>query len=663
MVKQIFSLSICFILFQSVLANQFKTEVKRLEEAWWKGDRSKFITDINSLIKKAKDNKNTWALGKAYYLSSVYISNAPLANGESQSNRYNNILKNISISDSVLLSGNFIADLAINYSYRTFTYNNYGEYEKSFNSLSRADSLIKIQTSLAARAWIHYRKGTTYQSISQPHLAIKEFPKAIILFDSLEMPLQSARIYLNLGSIFLSQGKLKTSKYYFNKAEIIARKHNAYHLLNLLFYYTFSLNINNGDLARAQELTDSITILEDLLNGHHNQYVKAIHSSKILKARNNFKGAKAIIVKEIKRFSVVFADSMRWRHLAVMYSMVAGYDIKLRNWNAALDTLNTAAVYARKAEEIYLQRDISNSLYKVNKFLKNTSTALKNLENYRKLSDSLIDIEKAKQSAQLEVFNKTNELEKDKVELNNKIRIQTLEDQNQKVLFTSIFVGFILIIGIVIFYSIVKNQKQKNENLISKQKLLRSQMNPHFIFNTLSAVQSEILEGEKLKASALVAKFGKLIRDVLEGSIENYISLKQELRLINNYLSVQQTRLNNRFYFEVGTDIKSNIDNIEVSPMLLQPFIENAVEHGVKNIKDGYIEVFIQEKKGKLIFEISDNGNGYSKLKNTSHKSQAISITNQRLQELNNDKSDQINITSSQNGGTCISFSIPLIIA
>ncbi len=660
MLKRILSLCLCLFLFQVALANKYEGEVKRLEEAWWKGDRLVFLKDVNTLIEKAKAEHNTWALGKGLYLFCIYKRNAPLAKNESQSLRYSGILKSISQSDSVLRSGNFLADLAINYSYRTFTYNSAGDYERSFQSLSIADSLVKTQTSLIAQAWIHYRKGVTYQSISQPHLALKEFPKAILLFDSLDMPLQTARAYINLGGILSSKGNPKASEYYYYKAETIIRKHSAYHLLNLLFYSTFRLYVNDGNLDRAQEVTDSITVLEDLAKAHHNPYVKAIHKASIQNGRKDFEGAKTTMVKYVKEFKIAFADSMRWRHLGVMYSMIARYDIKLKNWDSALDTLNTAYTFAINAEEISLQRSISNSLYIVNKQLNNTATALENLETFRLLSDSLIDIEKAKQSAQLEVFNKTNELEKDKNELSSKLKIQALEDQNEKVLFFSIFGGLVLLIVFVVLYSSIKSQKQKTENLISKQKLLRSQMNPHFIFNTLSAVQASILEGEKLKASSLVAKFGKLIRDVLEGSVENYISLEQELRLINNYLGVQQIRLNNRFEFEVGTDITTDIDNIEVSPMLLQPFIENAVEHGIKSMENGYIEVFIQEKDNQLFFEINDNGKGFSETKNTDHKSLAVSITNQRLQKLNNDKSYQVSISNSENGGTCISFSIPL---
>lgn len=223
--------------------------------------------------------------------------------------------------------------------------------------------------------------------------------------------------------------------------------------------------------------------------------------------------------------------------------------------------------------------------------------------------------------------------------------------------------GFVLIVIPLGFLTITKrNLKLKNESLEIRHKLLRTQMNPHFIFNTLSSVQAAILEGDKLKASSLISKFGKLIRDVLENSRETFIPLDQELGVIENYMEVQQVRLNNCFHYEIGTNLLKKKKEILVSPMLLQPFIENAIEHGVKSMKNGYIEIFIEERKDTLLFEINDNGKGFKNDVKSKHKSLAIEITNERLQRLNKNNNYNVKIIPSKEGGTCVKFEIPIFL-
>ncbi len=234
---------------------------------------------------------------------------------------------------------------------------------------------------------------------------------------------------------------------------------------------------------------------------------------------------------------------------------------------------------------------------------------------------------------------------------------------------------FVLIIIAYIKYR-EKNIKEKNMLLVLEQKLLRSQMNPHFIFNSLTSIQSFIFENNPIEAGSYLSKFSELIRSILYNSREEYISLEKEIKTLENYLEIQQLRYNNKFDFEIVVDSAIDIEMLAVPPMLAQPFIENSVEHGIKNIEGkGFISIKFSMVEESIFMILEDNGIGIEaskKLKDSKakeHKSLAIIITKERINILNSKqkrKSFSIQITDivGQDGkvaGTRIKFIIPFL--
>jgi len=184
----------------------------------------------------------------------------------------------------------------------------------------------------------------------------------------------------------------------------------------------------------------------------------------------------------------------------------------------------------------------------------------------------------------------------------------------------------------------------KYRTLRYQQKLLRSQMNPHFIFNALSAINVYVLENDIETSSKFLSDFSKLMRQVLRSSDSDYISLKEEIEILTYYLNIQRKRFVPSFNFIINVDDKISIDKTFVPPMIMQPFLENAVEHGIKDLgHEGIISILIQKRDKHLIMEIDDNGVGinslYNKLNlNNNHESMAISITKKRLDVIRHDK-------------------------
>ena len=166
---------------------------------------------------------------------------------------------------------------------------------------------------------------------------------------------------------------------------------------------------------------------------------------------------------------------------------------------------------------------------------------------------------------------------------------------------------------------------------------LQAQMNPHFIFNCLTSIQNFILKNDKMQASQYLSKFASLVRDTLNASVNKTINIEDEVRMLECYLSLEQLRFNHNFEFSIL--VGSEIDQFDskIPPMLIQPFVENAVKHGTtSSLEKGKILVTFNEKDGFLIVEIIDNGNGFvqneiKQQKIVSYKSLGIDITTKRL--------------------------------
>jgi len=176
---------------------------------------------------------------------------------------------------------------------------------------------------------------------------------------------------------------------------------------------------------------------------------------------------------------------------------------------------------------------------------------------------------------------------------------------------------------------------------------LQAQMNPHFIFNCLNSIQSFIMDNDKENAMDYLGRFAQLIRSNLNASIEDKITLFEEISILENYLNLEQLRLDNRFQFKIHHTADIDIADIQIPPMLIQPFVENAVIHGMKNVKEnGLIEVYFELQGSDLKVTIKDNGIlGESKIATPSgHKSVGVKITKKRLAHINQTPQEQVNV-------------------
>ncbi len=214
-----------------------------------------------------------------------------------------------------------------------------------------------------------------------------------------------------------------------------------------------------------------------------------------------------------------------------------------------------------------------------------------------------------------------------------------------------------------------KEQQLKTENylLSLEQKALQLQMNPHFIFNVLNGIKSMGATNIDLMNDT-VNKFAALLRLTLSNSRKENITLKEEVSILKNYIDIEKLMSQNPFEYTVNLPKDFDAEEILIPPMLIQPFVENAIKHGISSVKNGKLDIYFSVKDEFLYCTIQDNGIGIEVSKKskqkTSHQSMALEVTRERIESISGKESFEIKEVKdkSQNiEGTKVVFKIPLL--
>ena len=210
-----------------------------------------------------------------------------------------------------------------------------------------------------------------------------------------------------------------------------------------------------------------------------------------------------------------------------------------------------------------------------------------------------------------------------------------------------------------------------------EQKALRLQMNPHFIFNALNSIQSQIGTGNDKEGRYYLAKFSRLMRQILDNSRNTTITLQEEISTLENYLLIEEFCNGNRFEYTITVPENMETDFVRIPPMMIQPFVENAIKHGFRDMdglgKKGMITIEFTEEKEAIICTVADNGIGRERSaelnkasKETYHRSTALLVTQERLDKLS-EESDKLSLEiidlydGDQPSGTKVIIRIPTI--
>ncbi|MFI1744407.1 tetratricopeptide repeat-containing sensor histidine kinase [Thalassobellus sediminis] len=299
----------------------------------------------------------------------------------------------------------------------------------------------------------------------------------------------------------------------------------------------------------------------------------------------------------------------------------------------AISYLEKSIAEADKKEDIIVQKDATRKLSDVYRDAGDYKKALSIYQEYVSLVDKVY-IKKEQEISQAARFskdivskqNRITSLESDRELSESKYQLTTEQAKRQKLIIYSLIGGLILLL-IAAFLMIKYIKQQRLANNLLALKSLRSQMNPHFIFNALNSVNSFIASNDERTANRYLTDFSLLMRAVLENSEEDFIPLKKEIELLQLYTKLEHFRFQDKFDYNIHVDEHINISDFVIPPMLLQPYIENAVWHGLRYKKTkGLLEISItQFKTDEIVIAITDDGIGRQ-------KSKALKTENQQKQ-------------------------------
>ncbi len=511
-----------------------------------------------------------------------------------------------------------------------------------FRKVLKEDSSKKAKSGLA-RAYAS--SGVVYSEQSNQILALKNYEEALQLYQEIDEQANVSKALNNIGIIYKSQLNYPKALEYLKKASKIqtetGEKNAAVTLTNVgAIYFETGQNKNAilyyNKAKKLFENTDNTRGYALLCNYLGDYY----REEKDLKLANDYYTKSLNLYEELQN---KFGASLS------LYN-IAGLLQDQKKYKEAMPFAEKSLAYAKEIgvlDQTYHSEKILSELYEA---LNDPKAALEHYKNYVQARDSIINETTSQKFALAEV---NYEYRKKEALLSEKNKRQI-----QFVIF-SILGALLLIALILVIYNRMQVKRQltlKKEVAEYEQKALHLQMNPHFVFNCLSSISSFIVQNGTDSALKYLSKFSKLMRLTLEYSKGSLIPIDKEIESLQNYLELEKLRFHDKFEFEIRSSERVEF-NMGLPPLLIQPFVENAILHGIVP-KDGTgkIEVDFDVEKEQLICTIKDDGIGLSESKHlkensvTAHKSMALGITKKRLEIMESitSKSAQIEITELQ---------------
>jgi len=324
----------------------------------------------------------------------------------------------------------------------------------------------------------------------------------------------------------------------------------------------------------------------------------------------------------------------------------------MNNDKAALKYAQEGLNLALQTKSRQFIRNAYQILYSVYDRLHKTDSAYYYYKKYITIKEVVVSDQTKGRFAAYNYEQKIELLNKEKLINQQQLNLQHQKLKNESFLRNILIGGMfvVLLLSIIVFRNIMlkrKNEKLQSERTQAELKqqsselemqALRARMNPHFIFNCLNSINRFILKNETEAASDYLTKFSRLIRMVLINSKNKLITLEDELEMLRLYLDMERFRFKNAFDYNIGFVNSIDINNIFIPPLLLQPFAENAIWHGLMNKEEhGHLEILFRLEENRLICSITDNGIGRKAAENIKsksaekQKSMGLRITKERL--------------------------------
>jgi tetratricopeptide (TPR) repeat protein len=330
------------------------------------------------------------------------------------------------------------------------------------------------------------------------------------------------------------------------------------------------------------------------------------------------------------RKALAYRNSVPDRTIFNIYSAIAKAYIEMDDFKNSQRYIDSCKLVS-SSKEADGPMFLAKMEYHLYKRMKLDGAALSAYERFVSAKEELENSERNTAINDLEVKYQT-ELKEVKIsELNQQAKINSLQIRS---LIALVSVVLLVVVIIIFLYrqSLIKNRLSAME---AEQRLHRARMNPHFFFNALTSLQQQALQqSDGMAMASRLSQFSEVMRKTLESTYQEYITIEEEISFLNQYLEIQKNRYPVSFEFTVSHGDELEINEMLIPPMILQPFVENSIEHGLAGIDwVGRISVRFEKKEEELYVEIVDNGKGLGveKQQANEHISRATGIIKDRI--------------------------------
>ncbi|RNC91835.1 MAG: sensor histidine kinase [Allomuricauda sp.] len=541
---------------------------------------------------------------------------------------------------TVLGKGGNKADLANSYSVLGEVYQYHKQYDLAIDNYNYAQDQTKTvrTTLLLGETYVLNQNFEQASSVLTPLVALKGM-----------VPYQRVQLYEFLGDA--AKGRQETERaidFYQESLKIAEKNQIAPKITDL-----------NSKIAEIYALADRLQVAEGYFNNslslseeqnperaiQEKEKVADFYNSKrrfndeIQLRKKSLKELEELPEKAVVDQKSVFrGDSITSQR--INYKIASAY-VAQDKLAEAIPYLEKSIVEADSEDDLVVQKDATRKLSEVYRNQGDFSKALETYQDYVAVVDSLyvrkeqeislgsrLNREITTKQNRISSLEQERELSQSKYSLARTEQQLSEERNKRQQLVIYSLLGAMLLLALTAFFLYRSTKQQKLANNLLALKSLRTQMNPHFIFNALNSVNHYIAKSDERSANRFLSEFSVLMRTVLENSEEDFISLSKELELLQLYVKLEHSRFPEKFDFKINLEEGLDVDSFEIPPMLLQPYVENAIWHGLRYKEEkGFLHInFDQINEHTLQIEIADNGIGRK-------KSAALKTSNQKRQK------------------------------
>lgn len=514
---------------------------------------------------------------------------------------------------------------------------------------------IDLYKQLLAQQLTDFQRVEVYEGLGNSYLATQDAVKSVFNYQKgLDLARQRnitpkiTDLNSKIGEAYASSGAVEEAETYFKNSLDLSEKENrtraAREKNTVADFYNQTQNFGKEIELRQEALSE----LEDL---DAEDDMEQDPDNPLTPQRQNYKIANAFVAQD--------------------------------KYEEAIPFLEKSIDEAGQKEDLVVEKDATRKLSEIYRDIGDFDKAAASYERYVEVVDELY-IRKEQELSQAARFSKEIALRQNRItSLENEralnesryalaLENQELIEKNNRV--QKWIIGSLVVIALLLLYLAfmlrrnVKTQVYNNNQLALKQ--LRTQMNPHFIFNALNSVNSFISSSDERAANRYLSDFSQLMRSVLENSEEDFIPLAKEIELLELYVKLEHFRFQDKFDYQVQVDPAIDVDRYVIPPMLLQPYVENAVWHGLRYKEDtGHLAIdFTLSQDDAVVVTIKDDGIGRERSKamktenQKKQQSKGMGNIKRRIAILNKMYKDKVDVAiadvAEDGTGTCVTLTI-----